>query len=87
MHQDDISVAQRIADGAGNIADVQVDLTGATGDVAELRELFGSLSVVIGTRLHSCIIRDVGRYACRGTSLPVQVSRYVPDAGTRGVLP
>jgi colanic acid/amylovoran biosynthesis protein len=55
MDQDDITVAQRIADTAGADANVHVDLA-ESGDVTELREHFRSVSVVVGTRLHSCIV-------------------------------
>lgn len=55
MDQDDIAVAQRIAERGGADANVHLNLTGA-GDVTELREHFRSVAVVVGTRLHSCII-------------------------------
>ena len=55
MDQDDFAVAQRIAETAGADANVHLDLAGG-GDVTELREHFRSVSVVVGTRLHSCII-------------------------------
>jgi len=55
MDQDDITVAQRIADTAGADANVHLDLA-ESGDVTELREHFRSVSVVVGTRLHSCIV-------------------------------
>ncbi len=55
MEQDDFEVAERVVAAAASPA-VALAPAGATTDVTLLRDAFGELSVVIGTRLHSCIV-------------------------------
>ena len=55
MDQDDVAVADRVEAAVG-MPHVTVDPEGASGDADTLHKLFGQLDVVIGTRLHSCIV-------------------------------
>lgn len=67
MDQDDFIIANRIA-GAANHPDVEVASTATTCEVTSLRDLFGSLAVVIGTRMHSCIVAMVAGTPAVGLS-------------------
>jgi polysaccharide pyruvyl transferase WcaK-like protein len=56
MDQDDVAIADLVVRAAGAEPRVRLDEEGATGDVRVLRRVFEAMSLVVGTRLHSCII-------------------------------
>jgi colanic acid/amylovoran biosynthesis protein len=98
MGQDDLVVAHRVV-AAVDDPHAFVDPLGVSGDVDHLHSLFASLAVVIGTRLHSCIIamsagtpaiglayqpKTLGTYRLLGLEeLCLDVEAFDPDAVIR----